>query len=644
MDKPPKRKRLAKACDGCHKSKRRCDGTDPCSNCYFASKPCTYTDSTGRPVPPPRLPDPQPQPQPQPQPASSQPSYQFPQSQPQSSYAASSARKRSHSECDPETLDPLLTRELTNLFFAHSHPVVSIIHKPTFTAALSHNQVPRYLVNAVSAIAARHSKQPSLQVKPARCAGRRFQDAAIALMFDSSGRLTAPANLQTAQALCLLSTYEIVAHDDYKFDKNGKDKSHSGWISGERFRALTLQLIESMNVHTPENPLLSSTPSSAMVTETLERECIRRIFWLVYVVDCVRGVWFGWTGGGMSHSSPSTEGLSIGGGVMGFSEAELHLRLPADETSFEMGVVHQSLPEYLYLPAVRTHYASEFGHLVRVITIHQKVESALDVLARPETKKVVADCERLLEEWSCSLPPHLLFSKQCVSVQKSMFETSSNLGAWCYALIHIYHATSSLALIVARQRLAEQSRTIYNIPDLDFIMERIYSIMNMLGSRAKYSFIQGSVLWPLIKYLDMAKDPQVMLWLEDYEDLAGVRMERLVRDRWGDPQGPSSLCLRHTTPTLPPRPSQPDRSDTSIDPALVTPKEKSFHFAPPLSNGSDKLLPSLKSSGLLEWSNPAPTNLPPFGLQTERRGPIASSDSGRSLPLSLSWLANDSRD
>ncbi len=86
-----------------------------------------------------------------------------------------------------------------------------------------------------------------------------------------------------------------------------------------------------------------------------------------------------------------------------------------------------------------------------------------------------------------------------------MFETSSNLGAWCYALIHVYHATSSLALIVvcvvcckfhelthvkARQRLAEQSRTTHNTPDIDFIMERLYSIMNMLGSRAKYSFIR----------------------------------------------------------------------------------------------------------------------------------------------------------
>lgn len=51
----PKRKRLAKACDACHKSKRRCDGTAPCSNCFFASKPCTYTDSSGRAVPAPRV-------------------------------------------------------------------------------------------------------------------------------------------------------------------------------------------------------------------------------------------------------------------------------------------------------------------------------------------------------------------------------------------------------------------------------------------------------------------------------------------------------------------------------------------------------------------------------------------------------------
>ncbi|KAF8677665.1 Fungal specific transcription factor domain [Rhizoctonia solani] len=44
----------SQACDSCHKSKRRCDGTSPCANCDFAGKQCVYTDANGRVVPPPR--------------------------------------------------------------------------------------------------------------------------------------------------------------------------------------------------------------------------------------------------------------------------------------------------------------------------------------------------------------------------------------------------------------------------------------------------------------------------------------------------------------------------------------------------------------------------------------------------------------
>lgn len=34
--------------------------------------------------------------------------------------------------------------------------------------------------------------------------------------------------------------------------------------------------------------------------------------------------------------------------------------------------------EYLYLPAVKTQYASEFGHLIRILSIYARVEHALD--------------------------------------------------------------------------------------------------------------------------------------------------------------------------------------------------------------------------------------------------------------------------
>ena len=150
---------------------------------------------------------------------------------------------------------------------------------------------------------------------------------------------------------------------------------------------------------------------------------MRRIFWLIHLLDVIASIYF---------KKPVT-----------FTESELRLRLPVDETSFEMGV-HSTLPgmfscrailsfplqtpqgdgifyscprlspplllipftseplyscifliphhyhlsyptfnvdliiEYLYLPAVKTQYASEFGHLIRILSIYAKVEHALD--------------------------------------------------------------------------------------------------------------------------------------------------------------------------------------------------------------------------------------------------------------------------
>ncbi|KAK7685929.1 hypothetical protein QCA50_010738 [Cerrena zonata] len=51
--KQKKTKRLAKACDNCHRGKRKCDGTGPCSTCFYAGKTCIYTNNLGVQIPPP---------------------------------------------------------------------------------------------------------------------------------------------------------------------------------------------------------------------------------------------------------------------------------------------------------------------------------------------------------------------------------------------------------------------------------------------------------------------------------------------------------------------------------------------------------------------------------------------------------------
>ena len=137
-------------------------------------------------------------------------------------------------------------------------------------------------------------------------------------------------------------------------------------------------------------------------------------------------------------------------------------------------------------------YGSEFGHLIRIVTIFAKMEHVLDELngqfsflftfsfserflitidpkisSNPiaslneaEQKMdvcslsislltrlgVFLDTDSLIQEWDRTLPDHLRFSEQSLQVQQSMFETSSNTGAWCWCMLHVYHASCALAL------------------------------------------------------------------------------------------------------------------------------------------------------------------------------------------------------
>ena len=50
------------------------------------------------------------------------------------------------------------------------------------------------------------------------------------------------------------------------------------------------------------------------------------------------------------------------------------------------------------------------------------------------------------KDWARTLPEHLRFSEQSLQVQQSMFETSSNTGAWCWCYMHVYYASCALAL------------------------------------------------------------------------------------------------------------------------------------------------------------------------------------------------------
>lgn len=551
--KGPKRKRLAKACDACHRSKRRCDGTAPCSNCFYASKSCTYTDASGRPVPAPRpftsersesqissdLRSP-----PyysdasrynQPHPAANSSSTQV-MAIDISEDGNHSIRKRIRNDRGnliptddtpvdgpisgpsmerPSSikLDHLLTRELTNLFFTHCHPACIIIHKPSFFTALSHNQVPRYLVHAICALAAPLSKQSKIRTNPARFAGKPFAQEAMSIMFDGAGRLVCEPNLATAQALCLLQMHDIITKD-----KNMRYNT--------RYHDLALQIVKSLGVHSPDHPLLTPLPSPEFIQSSLDRESLRRVFWLIHMLDVMISIYF-------------KRPLAI-------CENELRLRLPADETSFELAV-HSTLPEYLHLAPIKTQYASEFGHLIRVLSIYAKAENALDYLTglrEPDPSvnhaALVYEVEQKIKEWSNLLPEHLQFSRDSLSVQQSMFETSSNGGAWSYCCMHVYHASTLVALNNAQQLLQ-------NVPALkvgpQWAIDMLDQILTMLGERGKHSLLMSAALWTYAG-LCGRDDPQVHIMATGYEEYWGTRMLDLVRD-WRSRMSPHQQQLHH---------------------------------------------------------------------------------------------------
>ena len=86
---------------------------------------------------------------------------------------------------------------------------------------------------------------------------------------------------------------------------------------------MALTIVEGLGVHSPEHPTLTPVPSPEFISLSLEREAIRRIFWYIYLLDLMASIYF---------KKPMT-----------FTDAELVLRLPVDETSFELGV-HSTLP------------------------------------------------------------------------------------------------------------------------------------------------------------------------------------------------------------------------------------------------------------------------------------------------------------
>jgi hypothetical protein len=86
---------------------------------------------------------------------------------------------------------------------------------------------------------------------------------------------------------------------------------------------IALHIVENLGAHKHDMPTLTPAPSPELIQPSIDRECVRRIFWFIHFADLTSAIYF---------KSP-----------MPAKENELMLRLPVDETSFELAV-HSTLP------------------------------------------------------------------------------------------------------------------------------------------------------------------------------------------------------------------------------------------------------------------------------------------------------------
>ena len=202
-----------------------------------------------------------------------------------------------------------------------------IFHKPTFMAALSQNRVASHLILAMCAMSAPFSLSPQVKSLPPRLAGIKFYEDALNILFDCSGKLICEANLQVVQSLCLLEMHDVVAQYSWTKCYRYLGTSYFAKIRHAlvvtRFQDIATNILfEILDIASPESPPLSPKPTLQEITRMTERECARRCHWIIYFLHVL--------------STACTRN------VRRFSAENMLMRLPVDETSFELAIQSQT--------------------------------------------------------------------------------------------------------------------------------------------------------------------------------------------------------------------------------------------------------------------------------------------------------------
>jgi len=261
---------------------------------------------------------------------------------------------------------PELCADIFECYFQYVHPHFPIIHKPSLIEKINHNSIPKFLIFAMLANAARYCSQLTLITNTQYHTGEAFASIAKNILIDNCQ----VPSLESLQSLLLLSLHEF---------SNGR--TFVGWLFG----GMAQRMAQEMRLHKlDEQPSRVHTEDSWITLETK-----RRVWWVCFILDC--------------YSSMVT------GRPMTIDETESQVLIPHFNDEWENSQSSSAPPTY-ELTAHRPQSQSHFSSLIRLSIIVGKILrfiSTLELRSKPTLPSVTSEFSFLdtsLYSWESMAP------------------------------------------------------------------------------------------------------------------------------------------------------------------------------------------------------------------------------------------------
>lgn len=289
-----------------------------------------------------------------------------------------------------------------------------LLHKPSFMRRLRSGTVPPALSLAVCAVSARFSTHPQLNSEPPFLRGENWANpaAAIALSRHDEPNIT------------ILTVFLLLGLHEFGTCHGGRSWS----FGGQALRmAYALQLHRELDY----DPLLSHSNGNGSQLSSTDREIRRRTMWACLLMD--------------RYNSSGSQRPPIG------NEKFLQIQLPIKESHFHMeipgptedldGNVPNPVPEDVGLLSNAQENMGVSAYIIKSVVIWGRIVDYLNLggkrkdphpLWAPESG--YTQLKRQIEEFSASLPSHLLFTYENLQIHSA--ERIANQFLFLHIIVH----------------------------------------------------------------------------------------------------------------------------------------------------------------------------------------------------------------